>query len=67
MGCRRSVGCRFDGREITSDTGLFFLSQADRKVGLTKRLAMQNKVGRIGTWSYDGRLDEEDQRGDELY
>ena len=38
---RRSVECRFDGGEITSDSGLLLLSQADRKLRLTERMATQ--------------------------
>jgi Transposase DDE domain. len=38
---RRSVECRFDGGEITSDAGLLMLSSADRKLRLSERLAEQ--------------------------
>lgn len=37
----RTVVSRFDGGEITSDSGLLLLSQADRKLQLTQRLATQ--------------------------
>lgn len=37
----RPVEVRFDGGEITSDAGLVLLSQADRKLGLVERLAVQ--------------------------
>ena len=39
--CGRTVECRFDGGEMTSDAGLLLLAQADRKLGLTERLADQ--------------------------
>lgn len=38
---RRPVECRFDGGEITSDAGLLMLAAADRKLGLSARLAGQ--------------------------
>jgi DDE family transposase len=38
---KKDICCRFDGGEITSDAGLLFLAQADRKLGLTKRLTEQ--------------------------
>lgn len=37
----RSIECRFDGGEMTSDAGLLILSAADRKLGLSQRLAAQ--------------------------
>lgn len=37
----KRVVCRFDGGEMTSDAGLLFLAQADRKLGLAERLASQ--------------------------
>ena len=38
---RKDICCRFDGGEITSDAGLLFLAQADRKLGLSEHLAAQ--------------------------
>jgi|SRR5579859_1881635 len=37
----KDICCRFDGGEITSDAGLLFLAQADRKLGLTEHIAEQ--------------------------
>jgi DDE family transposase len=38
---KKDICCRFDGGEITSDAGMLFLAQADRKLGLTEHLAEQ--------------------------
>jgi hypothetical protein len=37
----KEILARFDGGEITSDTGILFIAQADRKLNLTERLAAQ--------------------------
>jgi Transposase DDE domain group 1 len=37
----KEICCRFDGGEMSSDAGLLWLAQLDRKLGLTQRLAEQ--------------------------
>jgi len=37
----KMLRARFDGGEVTSDAGLLFVAQADRKIGLIQRLAAQ--------------------------
>lgn len=37
----RAVTCRFDAGAVTSDAGLLWVAQADRKLGLTQKLSEQ--------------------------
>jgi hypothetical protein len=37
----KPVRCRFDGGDVTSDAGLLFLSQVDRRLHLSERMAAQ--------------------------
>jgi hypothetical protein len=38
---RKQICANFDGGEMTSDAGLLFLAQADRKLRLIEQLAAQ--------------------------
>ena len=47
----RTVNASFDGGDLTSDTGLLFLAQADQRLGLTDRMARvlleRRQIGKI--------------------
>lgn len=51
----KEVTARFDGGEVTSDAGLLLVAEADRKLGLTEKLAAQI-VDRREPWKVAHRM-----------